>query len=200
MQTVQTSEQELIERASNGDMDAFNQLVLEYQSLVYRYACSLMDDPVAAEDVTQESFIKAFQNIKSFRGSSFRAWMLRITMNTLRDHVRWTRRHPTTPLIPEDENGEEFESPAWMADESASVEAITQHREETDHLYRVLNELPAAYRNILTLIDVYEMDYVEAAEVLCIPLGTVKSRLARARMQMRGKLQISSGLSLSWAI
>lgn len=200
MQMVQTSEQELIECASYGDLEAFNQLVLDHQSLIYRYACSLMDDPAAAEDVTQESFIKAYQNIKSFRGGSFRAWLMRIATNTLHDHMRWTRRHPTTPLIPEDENGEELESPAWMADEFASVEAITQHREETDHLYRILDELPAAYRNILTLIDVYEMDYVEAAEVLCIPLGTVKSRLARARMQMRGRLQISSGLSFSWAI
>lgn len=200
MQTIQPSEKELIERASNGDMDAFNQLVLEYQTLVYRYTCSLMNDPAAAEDITQESFIKAFQNIKSFRGGSFRAWLMRIATNTLHDLARWNRRHPTTPLIPEDEDGEELESPAWLADESASVEAITQRREETDHLYRILSELPAVHRNILTLIDVYELDYVEAAEVLCIPLGTVKSRLARARMQMRGKLQVSSGMSLSWAV
>lgn len=200
MQTIQVSEQELVERASNGDMDAFNQLVLEHQTLVYRYACSLMNDPAAAEDITQESFIKAFQNITSFRGGSFRAWLMRIATNTLHDHARWNRRHPTTPLVPEDENGEELESPAWLADASASVEAITQRREETDHLYRILNELPAVHRNILTLIDVYEMDYVEAAEVLCISLGTVKSRLARARMQMRGKLQVSLGMSLSWAV
>lgn len=199
MQTIQTSEQELIERASNGDLDAFNQLVLEHQTLIHRYACSLMNDSAAAEDITQESFIKAFQNITSFRGGSFRAWLMRIATNTLHDHARWNRRHPTTALVPEDENGEELESPAWLADVSASVEAITQGREETDHLYRLLNELPAAHRNILMLIDVYEMDYAEAAEVLCIPLGTVKSRLARASIKMRGKLQVSSGMSLSWA-
>jgi RNA polymerase sigma-70 factor (ECF subfamily) len=87
-----------------------------------------------------------------------------------------------------DDEGEEVESPVWLADPAVSVEGTVEQNEENESLYRMLNELPVVYRNVIMLVDVYEMDYTEAAQVLRVPLGTVKSRLARARMQMKTKL------------
>jgi len=199
MLTARSFEQGLISNATNGDLDAFNQLVLTYQNIAYHHANALVGDPDSAEDIMQESLIKAFQNIGSFRGGSFRAWLLKIVTNTSHDLWRRTKRHLTSPLFPENEDGEEFESPVWIADPTASVEATVQQNEEARHLYRMLDELPAFYRSVITLIDVYELDYTEAAEILHIPLGTVKSRLARARMQMRDKLHGALHISLGLA-
>ena len=180
----------LIEQAQAGDLDAFNQLVLHYQDGLYHYAVSLVNDPDLAEDITQESLIKAFQNIKNLQGYSFRAWLFRIITNTARDLARRIARHPSVSLYPKDGNGEEVESPEWLIDPTSSVEEIVQGNEFSARLYELLDELPEAYRNVLFLVDVQEMDYIEAAQILNIPLGTVKSRLARARMQMKWRLQL----------
>ncbi len=189
MITAQFSEQTLIANASKGDVEAFNQLVLNYQDIACRYANSLVDDPNSAEDIAQESFIKAFQSIGGFRGGSFRAWLLKIVANTSRDKWRRIKRHPGVALFPENEYGDEIESPAWLADPTASVESTVQGNEESRRLYRLLDELPASYRSVITLIDLYELDYTETAQILRIPLGTVKSRLARARIAKKDKLQ-----------
>lgn len=182
-------EQTLIHQAQSGDLEAFNQLVLHYQDGLYRYAFSLVKDPDIAEDVTQESFVKAFQNIKSLQGTSFRAWLFRIATNTARDMARRSARHPKVSLYARDEYGEEIESAAWMIDHNAAVEEIVQLNEFSTNLYALLDELPEVYRSILIMVDLQEMDYTEAAEILKVPLGTVKSRLVRARLQMRSKLQ-----------
>lgn len=182
-------EMALIADAAQGDLQAFNQLVLRYQDMAYHHAFALMGDPAAAEDVTQESFIKAFQAIHSFRGGSLRGWLLKIVTNTAYDSLRRSSFHPTQPLFPEDDDGEEIESPAWLRDPQASVQAAVERRELVKALNQVLAELPEAYRKVLTLVDVYELDYSEAAQALGIPLGTVKSRLARARLQMQEKLK-----------
>ena len=185
----QNSEETLIARASKGDLEAFNHLVLTYQDMAFHHAWAMLNDRSLAEDVTQESFIKAFQAIGRFRGGSFRAWLLRIVTNTSYDLLRRSQRHPIQPLVPEYEDGDEFESPSWLADPSASVQTIVEQNEEATHIYRMLDELPEVYRTVLTLIDLYEFDYTEAARALNVPLGTVKSRLVRARLQMREKLK-----------
>jgi len=187
--TEQNSEETLIAEASKGDLEAFNQLVIAYQDLAYQHAWTILNDKYLAEDVTQESFIKAFQAIGRFRGGSFRAWLLRIVTNTSYDLLRRSQRHPVQPLIPEDEEGDEIESPAWLADPSASIQATVEQNEESRHIFRMLEELPEIYRTVLTLIDLHELDYTEAAQALNIPLGTVKSRLIRARLQMRENLR-----------
>lgn len=189
--STQTNEQILIFQAQSGDLDAFNELVLRYQDSLYRYAVSLSGDSDLAEDITQESFIKAFQNIRSLHGNSFRAWAFKIVTNTARDLARRSARHPLVPLYPKDENGEEIESLGWLIDLNQSVETTVLQNETSAQLYKVLDELPEGYRNLLTLIDLQGMDYTEAAEILNIPLGTVKSRLARARMQVMSKIQSS---------
>lgn len=185
----QTAEETLVGRASEGDLDAFNQLVLKYQDMAYNHAYSLLSDRALAEDAVQESFIKAFQSVAGFRGGSFRAWMLRIVTNSAYDILRQSKRRPVQPLFPAGENGEEIESPAWIADPNASVEETVEAGEEFQRLYQLLEELPEAFRTVINLIDVQEMDYAEVAHILKIPLGTVKSRLARARLQVKEKLQ-----------
>ena len=181
-------EEALITAASNSDLDAFNQLVLSHQDLAYQHAYSLVGDAALAEDVTQESFIKAFQGLKTFRGGSFRGWLLRIVTNSAYDILRRSQRHPTQPLFPEDDNGEELESAPWLADPAASVQNTVEQKELSEELRTLLEQLPDAYRSVLTLVDIYQFDYVEAAETLRIPIGTVKSRLARARLRMKEKL------------
>jgi RNA polymerase sigma-70 factor, ECF subfamily len=181
-------EEALITAASNSDLDAFNQLVLSHQDLAYQHAYSLVGDAALAEDVTQESFIKAFQGLKTFRGGSFRGWLLRIVTNSAYDILRRSQRHPTQPLFPEDDNGEELESAPWLADPAASVQNTVEQKELSEELRILLEQLPDAYRSVLTLVDIYQFDYVEAAETLRIPIGTVKSRLARARLRMKEKL------------
>ena len=173
--------------AANGDLDAFNQLVLNYQNLAFSHACILLGDTTLAEDATQESFIKAFRNISRFLGGSFRAWIMRIVTNTAYDMLRWSKRHPIQSLFPQDEYGEEIE-PAWLVDPAPSVQTIVEQHEFSKHIYKLLGELPDYYRVVITLVDMQALDYTEAAEVLGVPVGTVKSRLARARRQMRGKL------------
>lgn len=179
----------LILEASTGDLDAFNYLVLKYQDMVFNYCYSLLGDCHAAEDAAQESFIKAFQKINGFRGGSIRAWLLKIVVNTCFDEMRWLRRHPTTPLTLEDEDHEDSKSSTWLMDSKCSVQVMVERNELSGILYYILDELPEIYRNPITLIDLHELDYSEAAEVLEIPLGTLKSRLARARFQVKEKLQ-----------
>ena len=179
----------LVKEAVNGDLDAFNQLVLHYQNLAYSHAYGLLGDRDSAEDAVQESFINAFQAMKGYRGGSLRSWLLKIVTNCAYDLLRRSYRHPTQRLYPEDENGEEAESPRWLVDPASSVQETVEQHELSRNLYKTLDELPEVFRSVLTLIDVNELDYVEAAEVLGVPIGTVKSRLARARMQMKKKLR-----------
>ena len=182
-------EKALVSRAAKGDLEAFNQLVLTHQNMAYNHAYALLGDPDAADDATQEGFVKAFQSIGSFRGGSFQGWLLRIITNSAYDIMRRSRRHPTQSLFPEDEDGQEIESPAWLADPNASVQDAVERNELSKCIYKVLDSLPDVYRSVLTLIDINELDYTEAAEALKVPIGTVKSRLARARLQMQRKLR-----------
>jgi RNA polymerase sigma-70 factor, ECF subfamily len=177
-----------IQQAVQGDLEAFNQLVLSYQDMAYNQARALLSDPASAEDAVQDSFIKAFQNLNGFRGGSFRGWLLRIVTNSAYDMLRRSKRRPTQPLFPEGDDGEEIESPTWLADPSASVQEAVERDEENQRLYQLLDELPEVYRSVLTLIDLYELDYLEAAEALKVPIGTIKSRLARARLKMKQKV------------
>jgi RNA polymerase sigma-70 factor (ECF subfamily) len=177
-----------LKQAMAGDLHAFNQLVLHYQNAAYSQAYALLGDSDAAEDAVQESLIKAFQAIHSYRGGSFRSWLLRIVTNSAYDMMRRVRRHPNQSLFPVDENGEEIESVSWLQDPSVSVENAVEQNELSAAIYELLDKLPPAHRSVITLIDINELDYTEAAEVLGVPLGTVKSRLARARLQMQEKL------------
>lgn len=186
-------EETLVAAAAKGDLEAFNQLILTHQNMVYHHAYSLLGDAASAEDITQDSFVKAFQALNSFRGGSFRSWLLRIVTNCAYDILRRSQRHPSQPLFPEDENGEELESAPWLADPNASVQDAVEQAELSEEIRGLMEKLPEAYRNVLTLVDIYQFDYLEAAHTLRVPIGTVKSRLARARQQMKELFQETIG-------
>jgi len=187
--SYQNEEETLIKAAANGNLETFNQLVLKYQDMAYNHALALLNDPVLAQDATQESFIKAFQSIGGFRGGSWRGWLLKIVTNSAYDILRRFHRHPIQPLFPENANGEETESATWLSDPTASVQETVEQKEFSEDLYRIINELPEAFRSVLTLVDIFELDYAETAQSLNIPMGTVKSRVARARLQVQEKLR-----------
>lgn len=186
---TQSDEEIWLRQAANGDLDAFNQLVLACQDMAYNHARIILGDPNIAEDATQESFIKAFQNMKGFRGGSFRSWLLKIVTNSAYDMLRRSHRHPTQPLFPEGNGGEEIESASWLADPDSSVQDKIEQKELSGSLYTSLQELPEVFRSALTLVDVYELDYLEASNILDVPVGTIKSRIARARLYMQKKLK-----------
>ncbi len=178
----------LISSAAEGNLESFNELVLKYQNLVYNVTCSILDDPDSAEDATQETFIKAFQHLAGFRGGSFRGWLLRIATNSCYDFLRTRKAHPTVALVPEDDDGNEIGPSSWLIDPRPSLDAEMESDEISEKLYRLLFELPVAFRSVIVLVDMNGIDYAEAAQVLHLPIGTVRSRLARARLLMKEKL------------
>ena len=179
----------LIKDAQQGDLDAFNRLILAYQDRVYNQAFRVLGESQSADDATQEAFLSAYKNLRSFRGGSFRAWLLRIVTNACYDELRRRKRRPTTPLEPVDDEGDEIESPNWIADPGELPEDNIVRSELGDAIQECLDQLPEDFRVVVVLVDVQGLDYLEASEVIGKPLGTIKSRLARARNRMRECLQ-----------
>lgn len=179
----------LILEAQKGSLDAFNRLVLAYQDMVYHHAYRMMSDPASAEDAAQDAFIAAYRKLDTYRGGSFKAWLLRIVTNLCYDELRRRKRRPTTPLEPTDDDDEEIESPRWLSDPSETPEAFAERAEMARALQNCLSDMPEEFRAIVSLVDIQGMDYTEAAQVIGAPLGTVKSRLARGRTRMRDCLQ-----------
>ncbi|MBI3165131.1 MAG: sigma-70 family RNA polymerase sigma factor [Anaerolineales bacterium] len=175
----------LITSAQQGDLDAFNTLILHYQNAVFNTAARILGDDDLAQDAAQDAFISAFQNIKSFRGGSFKAWLLRTVTNACLDELRRQKRKPTTPLEPETSDGEEIDSPKWLADKGMTP-AQKAEADELEHaIQHCLNELPVEFRAAVVLADVQGLDYAEAAAASRVPIGTIKSRIARARLRLR---------------
>jgi RNA polymerase sigma-70 factor (ECF subfamily) len=133
--------------------------------------------------------ISAYKNIHSFRGGSFKAWLLRIVTNACYDELRRRKRRPTTPLEPVDVENEEIESPYWIADPGELPEETAERSQLGDAIQDCLNGLPDDFRVVVVMVDVQGMDYQEASTLMEIPLGTIKSRLARARLRLRDCLQ-----------
>jgi RNA polymerase sigma-70 factor (ECF subfamily) len=176
--------------AQKGDLDAFNRLVLKYQDMAFNVAYRILSDPAAAEDATQDAFLAAYTKIKTFRGGSFRSWMMRIVTNTCYDELRRQKRRPTTPLEPINPvNGEEIDSPAWLIDTANSPEEEAELSELDRAVQHCLDGLHENFRVVVILVDIQGFDYQETAEAVKTPLGTIKSRLARGRSQMQECLQ-----------
>lgn len=182
-------EQFLILSAQKGDLDSFNDLVLAYQDNLYNTAFRIMGDEDLAADATQEAFISAFRNIGSFRGGSFRSWLLRTVTNSCYDELRRQKRRPTTPLEPITSEDEEIESPHWLADPDISPEQKFEQNELEHAIQHCLDGLSPDYRAVVILADIQGLDYSEVSSSLRKPLGTIKSRLARARLRLRECLQ-----------
>jgi len=179
----------LIQDAQKGDLDSFNRLVLEYQDMVFNTAYRIMGENESAADASQDAFISAYTHITSFRGGSFKSWLLRTVTNACYDILRKKKRRPTVPLEPITVDDEQIESPSWIADPDFSPEEKSESLDLDHAIQHCLENLPVDYRTVIILADIQELEYKEVAAATEKPLGTVKSRLARARLRMRECLQ-----------
>jgi RNA polymerase sigma-70 factor (ECF subfamily) len=183
------NEQALIQDAQNGSLEAFNTLILHYQDAVFNAALRILGDEDQAADATQEAFISAFKNISAFRGGSFKAWLMRTVTNACYDELRRQKRRPTTPLEPDTDDGEEMDSPRWLADSSMTPSEKMEADEIEHAIQHCLDSLPLQFKTVVVMADLQGMDYSEVARAIRVPLGTIKSRLARARLRLRECLQ-----------
>ncbi len=178
----------LIRAAQRGDVASFNQLVLTYQAQVYNVAYRIMGDEAAAADAAQEAFLSAFAHLKDFRGGSFKSWLLRTVTNACYDALRYQKRRPATSLEAEDEeaNGRSL-ADVLPTDEEGPAEAA-ERGDLRRFIERAVLQLPPDQRITFVLSDVQGMSYEEIAEAMAVSLGTVKSRLSRARARLRDAL------------
>ena len=180
-----TREQEvqIVQRVLEGDVNAFEKLVLEYEKSVYALTQRMCSNAEDAADMTQETFIKAYNSLSSFRGDSkFSVWLYRIATNVCLDFLRSKSRKPTVSLSMEDDDGEEVELD--IADESQSPERLLERGLTRDAVRRGLNALSPEYRQILLLREIQGLSYEEISDVLTLEVGTVKSRIFRARKRL----------------
>lgn len=177
----------LIAQAQKGDVQAYNSLVLHYQQIVYNVAYRIMGDPQSAEDAAQEAFISAYKSLNKFRDGNFKAWLLRITTNGCYDELRRRKRRPQSSLERiTDDNQESF---AFLRDPAIGPEKRQQQLELIQAIEECLQSLPDDQRVTAVLCDVEGYDYNAIADITDVSLGTVKSRVSRARSKLRDCLQ-----------
>jgi RNA polymerase sigma factor (sigma-70 family) len=181
------NESDLIFAARSGSQEAFTQLVRHYEQAVYNQAFWILLESQTAEDVTQEVFMKAFLGLSSFRGGSLRAWLMRTTRNACMDEFRRSHRHQHQLLNDTRAQDEIIETSGWLADPHTDQDTFDRF-ELREILDKSWKDLPTPYRKVVFFVDILDMNYEEAARVMNVPLGTIKSRLARARQLLREKL------------
>jgi RNA polymerase sigma-70 factor (ECF subfamily) len=176
----------VVKKAQQGNLSAFNQLVMAYQGTAYNVAYRLTGQQEVAADACQDAFLKAYKAIVQYSGGSFKGWLLRIVTNACYDHLRYSSRRPATSLDDLSENADEHVPHLVSSDERPEDYVL---RDELNDLLQLgINHLPEDQRTVLVLSDVQGMSYQEIAEIIDQPLGTVKSRLSRARRRLRGFL------------
>ena len=182
-------DQQLVERAQRGDKRAFELLVLKYQRKLGRLLSRFVRDPAEVEDVTQEAFIKAYRALPSFRGdSAFYTWLYRIGINTAKNYlVALGRRAPTTTGF-DNEEAEGFEDADQLRDTS-TPESELEGKEIAATVNRAMDALPADLRTAITLREIEGLSYEEIANVMNCPVGTVRSRIFRARDAIAAELR-----------
>jgi RNA polymerase sigma-70 factor (ECF subfamily) len=188
-----SSDSELILRVRKGDGSAYRPLVERYQQRIHAMVYGMVRDAEEARDITQNAFIKAYQNLASFRiESSFYTWLYRIAMNLAIDHTRKNRRRKTTgfdeAVASRDEDGTILD-----LHQSDSPQKALQRKELHDRIFRALDELSEDQREVILLREVEGLSYKEIADAMGIPEGTVMSRLFYARKRMQALLQHSTG-------
>jgi len=180
---VQRRDLILLERAREGDLDAFNDLVVVYQDLLYALVVRMVPDRDQASDAVQEAFFSAYRNMAGFRGGSVRSWLSRIAINAAMDAQRLKKRRPADPYP-------ELEDDTWQPPADPSADPVTtsltaeRHRALNGALARITDD----QRTAIVLYDVEGYDYAEIAELTGVSVGTVKSRIHRGRLAMRGLL------------
>jgi RNA polymerase sigma-70 factor (ECF subfamily) len=173
-------EETLIAQSREGDLDSFNALVEMYQNQVFAVALRMVRDAALAEDLAQDAFISAYRNLNQYRGGSFKSWLMRIVRNATLDSLRKTQRRPTDSL---DENMVAFES--QLVSDEPTPDDVAENAELGDHIKEVMADLHPDQKMALVLIDIEGYSYEDAATAMSVSIGTVKSRLSRARGRMR---------------
>jgi RNA polymerase sigma-70 factor (ECF subfamily) len=194
METIQkragedTTELPLVQAARKGDLEAFSQLVKRYDRNIFRIAQHITHNEEDAEDVVQDAFLKAFQNLAQFQGNSkFYTWLVRIAVNEALMKLR-RRRTDKTVSIDEDVETEEGSMPRELADWSPNPEQLYRQSELSDILKKTIQGLPPGFRTVFVLRDVEGLSTEETADMLGLSIPAVKSRLLRARLQLRERL------------
>ena len=177
-------DQPLVIRAAAGDRDAFGALVERYQSRIYNLAMALGVRRADAEDVAQEVFVRAFQGLRRFRGEArFRTWLYQIAVNAVRSyHAAPSRSEPAIPVRRDDRD--------TALDEAAGADPFAERLADREVIDRALAALPDEWREAVTLRDIEGFSYREIADLTGMPLGTVESRIFRARQQLRSALSV----------
>jgi RNA polymerase sigma-70 factor (ECF subfamily) len=180
---VQRRDLLLLERAREGDLDAFNDLVVGYQNLLYALVVRMVPDRDQASDAVQEAFFSAYRNLEGFRGGSVRSWLSRIAINAAMDAQRLKKRRPADPYP-------ELEDDTWQPPADPSADPVNSSLTAERHraLNRALAQITDDQRTAIVLYDVEGYDYAEIAELTRVSVGTVKSRIHRGRLAMRGLL------------
>jgi RNA polymerase sigma-70 factor (ECF subfamily) len=184
------SDQQLVKRTLHGDTYAFEELVKTYQNKVYMLAYRYMGNEDDANDMSQEAFIKAYRSLRSFKGdASFGTWIYRITTNVCLDELRRRKRKiaPVSldePLATLDGDVMEREIP----DQTFAADVIYERKEFSQNIQLLLDEMKPEHKTVIVLRDVMELSYEEIAAVLDCSIGTVKSRISRARNILQKKL------------
>jgi RNA polymerase sigma-70 factor, ECF subfamily len=180
---------ETVARAQRGDRTAFNQLVVRHQDAVYTLCYRLTGNPEDAADATQEAFISAFRHVADFRGGSFAGWLLRIASNACHDLHRYRRRRPADSLDAPTGGQVDDSATRDVEDGAPGPEGRALQSELADVLQEGLLALPEDQRLALVLCDQYGYEYQTIADLTGAELGTVKSRINRARTKMRDFLR-----------
>lgn len=175
-------EKTLVESARKGSVCAFNQLVLLHQSIAYNVAYRILNNPDAAADATQDAFLSAFNAMGTFRGGSFKSWLLRIVTNACYNQLRRKQRGPVRSL---DNLCLELDRTCYLEDEAEQPDEYVERYELNCVIQAGIAGLPIEQATVLVLSDVQGMSYTEIAETLDLPPGTVKSRLSRGRAKLR---------------
>jgi RNA polymerase sigma-70 factor (ECF subfamily) len=174
----------LIARAVAGDSEAFSELVRRYQNMAYHVAFRILGNTDDAEDATQDAFLSAYRALKRFRHGSFRAWLMRIVTNACYDSLRRARHRAAASL----DSGEDAERQECLVDPGASPEAMAERQDQSRQVQHALAALPPRQRVVVVLRDIQGLDYAEIAQVLRVPVGTVRSRLSRGRRALSDRL------------
>lgn len=180
----------MIERARRGDLDAFNHLVLDYQSISYNVAYRILGNRDDAADATQDAFLSAFRAISGFRSGSSKSWILRIVTNACYDQLRWKQRRPTVRL---DDLPLEADCSGYIQDLAWCPDKLLERRQLNRAIQAGILTLPPKQRIVLVLSDIHGLSYGEIAETIGIPTGTVRSRLSRGRTRLRTHLSRELG-------
>jgi RNA polymerase sigma-70 factor, ECF subfamily len=179
------NEEAIVERAQQGDVHAYNELVLAYQQLAYNVAYRITGNEDQAMDATQDGFLKGYRALSQFRGGSFKAWILRIITNCCYDQLRSRQRRPQTPI---DDLLENEEHSLLLEDMADQPETVVERQEFDVTIQRALNLLPEDQRVTVIMSDIEGLSYEEIAAATDVALGTVKSRLSRGRNKLRAFL------------